>query len=208
MGGIGSGNWYRWDKRDAVEDYRSLDVRRRQRDGYLEPGRRFSWQWTRDRETLASINVRTEADRVILNYRHRSGGEEWQSEQYSVRLDRTACTYGRTRAWFICPAVGCGRRVAILYLGGAIFACRHCYRLAYTSQREEAYDRQARRADTIRARLGWEPGILNGNEWKPKGMHWRTFDRLAAEHDAFVGESLAGVSRRLGINLFRKIGSC
>lgn len=48
MGGIGSGNWYRWDKRDAVEDYRRLDVRRWQRDGYLEPGRWFSWQWTRD----------------------------------------------------------------------------------------------------------------------------------------------------------------
>jgi hypothetical protein len=39
--------------------------------------------------------------------------------------------------WFICPAVGCGRCVAILY-GGGIFACRHCYRLAYASSREEA----------------------------------------------------------------------
>lgn len=41
MGGIGSRNWYRWDKRYAVEDYRSLDVRRWQQDGLLEPGRWF-----------------------------------------------------------------------------------------------------------------------------------------------------------------------
>jgi len=100
MGGIGSGNWYRWDKRDAVEDYRSLDVRRWQRDGLLEPGRWFSWQWTRDGQTLASIGVTAGADRVILNHRHRSGGGEWKAEEYPVRLDRTPCTYGGTRGWF------------------------------------------------------------------------------------------------------------
>ena len=32
----------------------------------------------------------------------------------------------RLDAAFICPAAGCGRRVAILY-GGGNFACRHCY---------------------------------------------------------------------------------
>ncbi|MGH8579130.1 MAG: hypothetical protein ACREVK_03055 [Gammaproteobacteria bacterium] len=46
-----------------------------------------------------------------------------------------------------------------------------------------------------------EPGILNGNGWKPKGMHWRTFERLTAEHDAFVGASLAAMARRLHINI-------
>ena len=85
--------------------------------------------------------------------------------------------------------------------GGAIFACRHCYRLAYPSQRETDDDRAARRADRIRERLGWEPGILNGNGLKPKGMHWRTFERLTAEHDAFVEESLAGMAQRFGIKL-------
>ena len=116
-------------------------------------------------------------------------------------LDWTPCNLGGQRPWFRCPARGCGRRVAILY-GGAIFACRHCYRLAYPSQRETADDRAARRADSIRERLGWEPGILNGPGLKPKGMHWRTFKRLKAEHDAFVAESLAGmmteIERRLG----------
>ncbi len=30
-------------------------------------------------------------------------------------------------------------------------------------------------------------------------MHWQTFARLTAEHDAFVGISLAGMAERLGL---------
>jgi hypothetical protein len=67
--------------------------------------------------------------------------------------------------------------VAILF-GGSIYACRHCHKLVYQCQRETDDDRAARRADTIRRRLGWEAGILNGEGDKPKGMHWRTFERL------------------------------
>jgi hypothetical protein len=150
-----------------------------------------------DGEVLASIRMRAEEDRVILMYRHRSGGEEWTSERYPVRIVRTSCHLGGSRPWFICPALGCGRRVAILY-GGTIFACRRCYRLAYPSQRESWDDRAARRAERIRARLGWVPGILNGGGGKPKGMHWRTFERLVVEHDACVEQSLAGFALRFG----------
>ena len=84
-------------------------------------------------------------------------------------------------------------------LRGAIFACRHCYRLAYRSQRETADDRAARRADRIRRRLGWQVGILNPPGRKPKEMHWRTFERLTAEHDAFVDQALARMALRLGL---------
>jgi hypothetical protein len=41
--------------------------------------------------------------------------------EYAVLLEWTRCHYGGERAWFRCPVIGCGRRVAILY-GGAIFA--------------------------------------------------------------------------------------
>lgn len=124
-----------------------------------------------------------------------SHSDDWQAMEYPVFLEWTDCHLGGKRAWFRCPAKGCGRRVAILY-GGAIFACRRCHRLAYESQREAGYDRMARRADRLRDKLGWEPGILNGNGIKPKGMHWRTFELLKAKHDALVGESLAGMAKR------------
>jgi hypothetical protein len=197
MGGSGSGRRYQGGK-NTTSDMRALDVRRLQRDGLLTPGRAFGWNWSRNGETIASIQMRTEEDRVILIYRRRSNGGEWKAMEYPVYLDWTGCNLGGRRAWFICPAQGCGRRVAILY-GGSVFACRHCHKLNYRCQRETDDDRFARRADKIRERLKWDAGILNGNGWKPKGMHWRTFERLRAEHDAFVSASLAGMAKRLGL---------
>lgn len=182
----------------GVVVYRQLDVRRWQRDGLLAPGRSFGWYWSRRGEITASIRVTTEPDRVVLDYRHRRAGMDWQDERYPVQLEWTPCHFGGKRAWFHCPALGCERRVAILY-GGAIFACRPCYRLAYPSQREADFDRLARKADRIRERLDWEPGIFNGSGWKPKGMHWRTFERLRAEHDRLVEQALRAADRMLGI---------
>ncbi len=215
MGGMNSGRRDQGGKR-ITSDCHSLDVRLFQRDGVLVAGRSFTTSWMRNGKAIASIQVRTEADRVILDYRHQRGGGEWKSQNYPVRIEWTPCNYGGTRAWFRCPAVGCGRRVAILY-GGTIFACRHCYRLAYHCQRENLDDRATRRADKIRDRLKWEPGILNGYGIKPKGMHWHTYQRLTIKHDDFVEVSLAGIAKRFGmientlggigedLNLFRKI---
>ena len=197
MGGLGSGIHWRYGAKSTTNDYRALDVRRWALEGVLKPGYCGSWQWTRNGETVASIQMRAEQDRVILIYRHRSGGEEWKDEQYPVRIVRTPCHLGGSRPWFICPAIGCGRRVAILY-GGGIFACRRCYQLAYASSREDAGGRAARLADKLRARLGWEPGILNGRGNKPKWMRWRTFKRLAAKHDELVGHSMQAMMLKLG----------
>ncbi len=199
MGGSGSGNHWRYGAKSTTDDYRTLDVRRWAREGMLRPGYQGGWRWMRNGETVASIDMQAEQDRVILAYKHHSrGSAEWKHEKYPVRIVQTPCNLGGTRPWFLCPAVGCGRRVAILY-GGAIFACRHCYRLAYASSREDAANRATRRADRLRARLGWEPGILNGKGSKPKWMRWRTFTRLVAEHEAFVGASLAGMARWLDL---------
>lgn len=197
MGGMGSGRRNQCGK-GTTSDMRALDVRRLQRDGLLTPGQAFGWNWSRNGETVASIQMRTEAGRLILDYRSRSHGGEWKAMEYPVRLEWTGCNLGGRRAWFLCPTQGCGRRAAILY-GGSVFACRHCHKLNYQCQRETDDDRAARRADRIRARLKWDAGILNGPGWKPKGMHWRTYERLRAEHDAFVSASLTGMAKRLGL---------
>ena len=196
MGGIGSGR--RWQVgADTTDCYRSIDVRWLKRKGMLADGRNGSLTWSRNGQVTGSINVRAELGRVFLNYRHREHGSEWKAEDYPVYLDTTACHKGGERQWFRCPVRGCGRRIAILY-GGAIFACRHCHRLAYPSQREEAGDRATRRADRIRDRLGWPGGILEGGGWgKPKGMHWRTYHRLCREHDRFSDRALVGMEEHL-----------
>jgi hypothetical protein len=195
MGGFGSG---RHGGNDCTDDMRALDVRKLQRQRLLTPGNSLSWAWTRNGETTATINLVMGADRVTLDYRQRECGGDWRPMNYPVRLAWTGCNFGGRRVWWLCPAAGCGRRVAVLF-GGAVFACRHCHRLAYRSQREADHDRASRRADKLRDRLGWEPGILNGSGIKPKGMHWRTFERLQAEHDAHVAQSLAGIVAKLGM---------
>jgi hypothetical protein len=42
--------------------------------------------------------------------------------------------------------------------------------------------------------MGWPGGILEGGDWgKPKGMHWRTYERLCREHDALSDRALVGI---------------
>lgn len=182
--------------RSTTENCRSLDVRRWQREGVLRAGYAGSWQWSSRGEVVASIRYRVEAGRLVLLYRIREHGGEWEEVEEPVRLESTPCRYGGSRSWFICPIQGCGRRVAILYLGSRYFACRHCYRLAYASQRESASDRAMRRADKLRERLGWEPGILNGEGGKPKGMRWRTYERLRDQASAYAELSMRALMQR------------
>ena len=180
----------------CTDDMRQLDVRELHRGGLLTPGKSLSWQWSRNGETTATINLQVEADRVFLIYsnrnRHHNSGE-WEPMNYAVWLDRTPCPFGGRRVWWLCPVLGCGRRVAVLH-GGRVFACRQCNGLAYRSQRETDGDRAARRANTIRRKLGWEPGILNGYGDKRKGMHWRTYWRLRAQHGAAANEAFTGLA--------------
>jgi hypothetical protein len=190
MGGQGSGRRWHIGSKSTTGDYRALDVRQLQRKGLLSTGHAFSWQWTRNGEKVASIQVRTEVDRIILSYRQRNGGEAWQDKEYPIRLEWTDCNYGGQRAWFRCPASGCGRRVAVLY-GGTIFACRHCHQLAYPSQREDIASLMIRKADKIRDRLGWVPGIANGSGQKPKGMRWQTYWRLCREYGQLVNIAMS-----------------
>jgi hypothetical protein len=43
MGGYGSGRRF---GADCTDDYRSIDVRRWQREGFLNAGQSFNWQWS------------------------------------------------------------------------------------------------------------------------------------------------------------------
>jgi len=197
MGGCGSG---RSGGKSTTDGMKALDVRKLKRWGSLTPGRSFTVTWSSRGKETGNINGRAETDRVILSYQTRSAGGEWRAMEYPVYLEWTTMHLGGLRPWFLCPALGCGRRVAILY-GGAVFACRHCHRLAYACQRETGDGRAILRADAIRERLKWVPGIANGNGGKPKGMHWKTYYRLRAAHDGFVHSSLMGSAQRFGFTM-------
>ncbi len=192
MGGLGSGR-PSGSGRSTVETCRSLDVNRLHRDGCLRPGWSGGRQWSINDEKVASINLRAEADQLLLSYRVRFYGGEWESVEETVRIIRVPCRFGGTRPYFICPGVvngiACGRRVAKLHGPGRYFLCRHCYRLAHASQREANLDRSLRRANKIRMRLGGEPGMAEPFPARPKGMWRRTYNRMREQ--VFEAEMLA-----------------
>jgi hypothetical protein len=130
---------------------------------------------------VANIDLRATGDQLMLSYRVRKQGSEWRDVEQPTQILWVACRFGGQRPYFLCPARGCGRLVTKLYGAGTYFLCRHCYRLAYASQRENRYDRALRRADNIRMRLGGKPGLAWPFPERPKGMHQRTYQRLYSE---------------------------
>jgi hypothetical protein len=188
--------------RTTCESCPSIDVRRWHRQGQLSPGQHFSWSWTRGVEPAGSIRVRTECDAVVLIYRSGSwSASEWKSIEQRVPITWTACHLGGQRPWFVCSVYSngryCGRRVAVLYCAGELFACRRCYGLAYASQQETPRDRNIGQARKIRMRLGGGPSLLDPFPPKPKRMHWRTYQRLRARAQAAEGMSFAYTERWL-----------
>jgi len=203
MGGLGSGR-PSGSGRGTVESCRSIDVNRLHREGCLHAGWMGGWQWTRDGEKVASINLRAEADRLQLSYRVRMGGGDWEDVAETVRIVRVACPFGGARPYFICPGVvngiACGRGVAKLHGPGRYFLCRHCYRLAHASQGEGSWDRTLRRANKIRQRLGGDPGMVAPFPARPKGMWRRTYERLrerAVTAEMIADEAFALRAERL-----------
>ncbi|MEI8570803.1 hypothetical protein U737_17970 [Methylomonas sp. LW13] len=189
MGGFGSG---RLSDIKSTDYYRTIDIREWLPQRLIESAGCFTVSWFRNGKPNGKMNVRVEANQVRLSYSVRIDRGDWQYLNYSIGLQTTGCHFGGRRYWFSCPALGCGKRVAVLYMGDKYFACRKCCQLAYSSQRETLEDRAIRKVDKIREKLEWEPGFLNGRGLKPKGMHWKTFHRLWAEHDKFVGRAISG----------------
>lgn len=83
MGGVGSGNWYRYDKKITPGECHIVDVRYLHREGLLKSGRWSSSRWSRAGKETGSIGGVVEGtqtpERVILSYRHRRGsGAQWE----------------------------------------------------------------------------------------------------------------------------------
>lgn len=184
MGGPGSGNWYRGGSRGTTEAARGVDIRFLKKRGYLRPGTYGSLRWTCGGEESGSIRFVTHAHRIQLIYRSREYGGEWEDVNYPVYLDETECRYGGSRKWFLCPGQGCRRRVAVLYGAGKYFLCRHCHDLAYASQNEDRAQRAARKSRKIIERLGGDPHDEYYPE-KPKGTHWKTYNRLIQQAEYY-----------------------
>ena len=152
-----------------AEQLQRVDVRDWHRRGYLSRARAFTWRWNRGGEPSGSIGVHIESrDALSLRYALTNDGDKREVCE-RVSLTYRACNFGGSRPWFNCPR--CSRRVAVLYMRSGRFACRHCQRVAYSSQSDDALDRMWRKQAKLEARLG-------ENWQRPKGMRHQTYQRL------------------------------
>jgi hypothetical protein len=177
MGGYGSGRsgW-----KSKAEETKRIDVRYLHGRGMLAANRYSSLSWSCGGEPSGNIGLRSDGDKLVLNYRAKQSHEdEWTQIEENVYLDWTPCNFGGKRPWLLCPK--CSQRVALIYSVGKRFLCRHCYNVTYSSQCESLHDRLLRKSRKIRERLEAEPSIYEPVLFKPKGMHQITFDRLRSE---------------------------
>ena len=186
---------YAYGGRPTCEECKSIDIRRLHREKSLQPGCRISWSWSRNGKATGNISIEAEDDAIVLNYRTRRNDAEWKDIRQRIPIMWTGCALGGRRPWFICSVYAngryCGRRSAIVYMGGDLFACRHCYGLAYASQSQSPRDRNLSQAQKIRMRLDGSPSVLEPFPEKPSGMHWRRYYRLRARATAAEGQSTA-----------------
>lgn len=173
MGGFGSGRKSRFGTRPTVEGCLNIDVRQWAKLGYCHPE--------------AAIATNGKITQAIA----------W-----------TDCNYGGQRPWFVCS---CGRRSAKLYKNPNIFRqtanyhCRQCLNLTYSScnasgDPQKTFDcRYVRIARQLKVRPVQYGFMLPPFPIKPKGMHDRTYQRLARKFSqystAFYREQLDRLNR-------------
>jgi hypothetical protein len=177
---------HNWKGGGTVEGSRPLDVMKLERAGYLSGARLGGWKWTYGDGTTAFIGITGGRQAITLDYRIKSGGEDWQPVRQRVPIRWTSCRFGGERPWFVCDVfangVHCGRQVAKLYGAGRLFACRHCYCLGYAVQRGGPMDRAHLHLGRLHRKLGADyDGPDNPPPPKPKWMRWGTYSRIARQ---------------------------
>ena len=178
---------------DKCNEYHSIDLAWLRRKKLLNVGRWSTLTWSRAGSETGSIRVECLPDGVRLIYRHRRRDADWQDVGEFVPFVETNTGFGGRRQWFQC--LSCGSKCRILY-GGAYFRCRLCQRLKYETQYEPAFGRAATRALKIRERLGGKGGLDDPFPEKPKGMHWRTYEKLMAQDESLQNAWAVGISAR------------
>ena len=135
-------------------------------------------------EERRRIDVReVRRDRVI---------EDGQTECFGFKIEWVPANYGGFVPYWICPVCETRRKLLFERPSGG-FACLDCEDLHYRQQRISKKAAGVRRAEAMRARLGWRPGILRGPGAKPRFMRLTTFEKLLQEYVELVEPILGGI---------------
>jgi hypothetical protein len=195
-----SGGW-----RPHIESALCLDLRRMFECRSLRPGCETSgtWQWTCDGKTTASIGYRAklgdDAGTLTLDYTTGRDGER-RNITCTVPLVTLSRHYGGRIWYFVCPHTGKRARKLYKWQGIAQFCHRDAIkpRPTYASQRVSGAERIMDQRWAIRRKLGDKYSDLFGEPFKPKRMHWRTFNRYAARDADLAAREWGYMARMLG----------
>ncbi|MBM4312522.1 MAG: hypothetical protein FJ122_01220 [Deltaproteobacteria bacterium] len=195
MGGYGSGKRLRYGTKGTVDASKCVDIRYLKKHGFLLGGH-YNLSWTRNGQPSGNADIDIVAgETMTVSCKWRRGsGEDWQPMKCTVNLVHTACTFGGTRQWFICPS--CSRRVAVVILFAGSVACRHCLNLTYASCKEGRLDRGFRKREKYKKMMG---GADENLYFKPKGMHYQTWQQLRQKYQEAEMGALTVAARSLGI---------
>lgn len=172
MGGIGSGRSC-WRSKNFVEETRFITS------GWVKAHlqtlskRPLQVNWHQGKESLGSVGVSlVNHNQLCIQYKYRRSCEgDWSTVTEFIPLQFSACRYGGSRLWFICPK--CGKKVAIIYVD-TVVACRSCLGLRYQSEYEDDISRLQSKVRKIFDRIGHDYA-------RPKGMHHKTYECLLSK---------------------------
>ena len=145
---------YHWDKKDTVEDCRSVSISFLRKHDYFCGLMSGGITWTNcygEQTVSIGVTVSTLDGEYYARFQYtitERDSKEKTEYDYKVSLVTPPCNFGGVRYWFICPlsinGIYCGRRVAKLYLAprARYFGCGHCYNLSYESRNEPHYIRR------------------------------------------------------------------
>jgi len=197
MGGFGSGR-YAASSRDTIEDLRCVGIKGWAEREFIRQGHSFMHVWPgEDGRPEAWIDVRIERVssvhpalvgllpagssvpdhlQAVLEYRAGRAPADVRPITDAIALAQSNRGFAGQSWRFCCP--GCARRVADLYPCGDFFRCRKCCGLLYRSQRETRQARGLKKSARIKQQLGGTGEYSERVPERPKGMHWRTYQRL------------------------------
>ena len=191
MGGFGSGRYGAPPTSDATQSY-VIAMASLTRSG-IGPGlygkavirfgeERFPVELT--------IDMRSEGPGFIEFAHETRDTSDPQPIRYRIWLNWRRPHFGGRRYWFCCPGTGELAAKLFLPLGGHRFLSRGAYRLGYACQRETRSSRLMRKARKLHRALGGDGQDVDGDTpEKPKGMHWRTYERKIAAWEAAVARA-------------------
>jgi hypothetical protein len=94
------------------------------------------------------------------------------------RFDWARTGRGKHRPLIVCQ---CRRKAQILYFYSGRYACKHCHRAQYVSERQSKAGRQLWKAAKKRIEIDSFPSRFHSLSSKPKGKHHKKYARLVAE---------------------------